>query len=477
MFRLLFPGNCLKMIFRVSYNCKSGRWRCGPRRAAPFGVPANRRQIEMRPFILFIKKCFHSFAVQIMNGRRRFLTILTLGLLSAIGPFSIDMYLPGFPEIAADLDTTIAHITLSLSSFFIGVSLGQLLYGPLLDKYGRKKPLYFGLALYLLTSIACAFSSSADALIVMRFLQALGGCAGMVAARALVRDLFPVEENAKIFSLLMLVIAVSPIIAPTLGGYMTALFGWQSIFIILSIIAAVTLMAVYLWLPMGRQPDTSLSLFPVPITKGFLKVFKVPQFYTYALTGSVAAAGLYAYIAGSPFVFMKIYQVTEKQYGWIFAFIAMGLIVASQLNTILLKKYSSEQIIRVALFCQSLAGIALLAGAWFNVLGLYSTIILIWLFLSTQGFTFPNSSALSIAPFSRNAGTASALMGAIQLGIGAFTSALVSMVSNNTEIPMVSVMCACAVLSFVVLLMGRKAIFKANAESVQEESAKMIMTT
>ena len=412
-----------------------------------------------------------------MNRRKRFFTILTLGLLSAIGPFSIDMYLPGFPDIAVDLKTTISQVSLSLSSFFIGVSLGQLLYGPLLDRFGRKTPLYIGMFVYLLASISCAFCTSADALITMRFFQAAGGCAGMVAARALVRDLFPVKENAKIFSSLMLVIAVSPIIAPTLGGYMTAIYGWQSIFIILSIISVLTLVAVYFWLPSGRDADTSISMQPAPIIKSFLQVFKIPQFYTYTVTGSIAYAGLYAYVAGSPFVFMKLYHVSEKQYGWIFATIAMGLIVASQLNTVLLRKYSSEQIIRVALFFQSITGIALFAGASFNMLDLYSTILLIWIFLSTQGFTFPNSSALSIAPFSKNAGTASALMGTIQLGIGAFTAALVSLLNNKTAVPMTSVMCISAIASFSFLLLGRKVIYKTNMRSVQEESAEMMITS
>jgi len=393
-----------------------------------------------------------------MKGRERFYTIFTLGLLSAMGAFSIDMYLPGFPDIAKDLHTTIAHITLSITSFFIGISIGQMIYGPLLDKYGRKKPLYIGLAVYLLTSVACAYAPTANALIGIRFLQALGSCAGMVASRALVRDIFPVEENAKIFSLLMLVLALSPIVAPTLGGYMTSLFGWQSIFLVLTSIAAVTLLLVYFKLPEGRKPETSLSLLPRPIINGFLEVARVPQFYTYAFAGAIASSGLYAYIAGSPFVFMELYHVSDKQYGWIFAFIAMGLITASQVNTLLLRKYSSEQIIKATLFCQCLAGIALVLGTWFHLLGLFSTIFLIWIFLSTQGFAFPNSSALCLAPFSKNAGTASALMGAIQLGIGAVSTALVSILNNGTPMPMAAVMCVCAVSSFVVLLIGRRII-------------------
>lgn len=397
-----------------------------------------------------------------MQRRERFFTIFTLGLLSAIGPFSIDMYLPGFPDIARDLHTTVAHITLSITSFFIGISIGQLIYGPLLDKFGRKKPLYIGLVVYLLTSIACAHAPTADALIGIRFLQALGSCAGMVASRALVRDIFPVEENAKIFSLLMLVLALSPIVAPTLGGYVSSAFGWQSIFYILAGIAAVTLLLVYFKMPNGRMPDVSLSLLPRPIIAGFLEVSKVPQFYTYAFAGAIASSGLYAYIAGSPFVFMELYHVSQKEYGWIFAIIAMGLISASQVNTLLLRKYSSEQIIRVTLFCQCLAGISLVLGAYFHLLGLYSTIFLIWAFLSTQGFAFPNSSALSLAPFTKNAGTASALMGAIQLGIGALSTALVSIFSNGTAMPMALVMCCCAVSSFTVLLIGRKVIEKKN---------------
>jgi DHA1 family bicyclomycin/chloramphenicol resistance-like MFS transporter len=393
-----------------------------------------------------------------MKGRERFFTIFTLGLLSAMGAFSIDMYLPGFPDIARDLNTTVAHITLSITSFFIGISVGQMIYGPLLDRFGRKKPLYIGLMVYLVTSIACAYAPTANALIGIRFLQALGSCAGMVASRALVRDIFPVKENAKIFSLLMLVLALSPIVAPTLGGYVTAAFGWQSIFCIRSTIAGLTLLLVLFKLPEGRKPDTSLSLLPRPIINGFLEVTKVPQFYTYAFAGAIASSGLYAYIAGSPFVFMELYHVTEKQYGWIFAIIAMGLIVASQVNTLLLRRYSSEQIIRVTLFCQCLAGIALVLGTHFHFLGLYSTIFLIWVFLSTQGFAFPNSSALSLAPFTRNAGTASALMGALQLGIGAISTALVSLLNNGTAMPMAAVMCACAVGSFLVLMIGRRRI-------------------
>lgn len=413
-----------------------------------------------------------------MKGKNKFFMIVILGMLSAIGPFSIDMYLPGFPSIAADLHTTVARVALSLSSFFIGISAGQLLYGPLLDRFGRKRPIYTGLSIYILASIGCAMCTSVDALIALRFVQAIGGCAGMVASRAMVRDLFPVEENAKIFSMLMLVIGVSPIIAPTLGGYVTAALGWHSIFIILTVMTVMILAAVHFALPESRKPDLSVSLLPAPIVKGFLLVLKDPQFYTYAFTGAVSAAGLYAYISGSPHVFMELYRVTERQYGWIFAGIALGLIICSQLNSILLRRFKSEQIIRVALFFQSLTGLSLLLGTIFQLLGLYSTIFFILLFLSCQGFVFPNSSALSMAPFSKNAGSASALMGGIQLAVGAITSGLVSMLTNGTALPMAGVMAACAVTSFSILLAGRKVIrYQASRSGVQEETTEMIRTS
>lgn len=393
-----------------------------------------------------------------MQKKKRNLIILILGLLSALGPFSIDLYLPGFPEIARDLNSTTGRVALSLSSYFVGVSLGQMIYGPLLDRFGRRTPLLVGLFIYLFASVYMVYVTSVDSLILARFIQALGGCAGMVAARALVRDLFPVTETAKIFSLLMLVIAVSPIVAPTLGGFATAHWGWHSIFIILAALVALNILLVYFWLPLGAPPDTTMSLKPKPIMTKFWNVFKTPQFYTYTLTGSFAASGLYAYIAGSPHVFMELYGVSEKQYGWIFGIIAMGLVTASQVNTFMLKKYTSQQIVKVTLLCQVVAGALLFFGTIFHLIEMYSMIVLVFLFLSTQGFAFPNTSALSLAPFEKSAGTASALMGALQLGIGAIITALVSTLSNETPLPMTGIMFLCASVSVTILYWGNRKI-------------------
>lgn len=397
---------------------------------------------------------------------KRFLVILTLGLLSAVGPFSIDMYLPGFKDIAESLNSTVSHVSLSLSSFFIGIAVGQLIYGPLLDRFGKKPPLYIGLVVYILTSLICVFVTSADALIVTRFFQALGSCAGMVASRAYIRDLFPVNENAKIFSYLMLVVAVSPVIAPTFGGFITSAFGWQMIFAVLAIICALSLLATYFWLPAGLPPDKELSLKPKPIIKGFLNVSKEPMFYTYAAVSAVSSSGLYAYIAGSPKLFMSIFKVTKEHYALIFAFIALALTVASQVNNLLLKKYSSEQITIVALTCQIVTGFVLVLATYFGWLNLYSIVALIMAYLATQGFVYPNTSALSLVPFEKNAGTASALMGAVQMGVGGLTTAIVGALIKETATPMTFAMFICGASSFAILFIGRRFVSKENLRRI-----------
>lgn len=372
--------------------------------------------------------------------KRRGLVIFVLGLLSAIGPFSIDMYLPGFPAIAKDLGVTVDQVSYSLSSFFIGICLGQLIWGPLLDKFGRKKPLYIGLSIYLVASICCALSTSIEALIAFRFFQALGSSIGVVAPRAMIRDIFPVNENAKIFSYLILVLGLSPILAPTAGGFITSTFGWHTVFITLCIIGAIILLFVIFFLPESSTPDPSYSLKPKSIFPKFIGVLQVPQFVIFTLVGAFSSSALFAYLSGSPYVFMNLYNQSEQHYGFIFSIIAAGLILCSQLNNILLKKYTSLQILKVTSLLQACIGLALVLGTTFHILELYSTITLIAMFLSCQGFTFPNATALSLAPFSKNAGTASALSGSIQMGFAALASGAVGLLNPQSAIPMVSVM-------------------------------------
>jgi len=368
------------------------------------------------------------------------------------------MYLPGFPAIARDLHTTTEEVARSLSSFFIGLACGQLLYGPLMDRFGRKRPLYFGLILYIVISIGCFTARSIDMLIALRAVQALGSCAAGVASIAMVRDIFPVKDNAKVFSLLILVLGASPMIAPTVGSYLTAALGWHSVFIMLMSIAVLILIAVVFALPESYKPDASYSLKPLPIINSFLGVIKVPQFYTYAIATSLAFAGLFAYVAASPSVFMEYYHVNGKTYGWIFAFLSIGFVGSSQLNSVLLRYFRSERIVVVALIGQSIVAVIFLAGSYLNVFGLYGTIAMIFLILCGVGITNPNASALSLAPFSKNAGTASSLMGTMQLGVGALSSFSVSLFKVTSTLPLAGIIMASSVIALVVLLIGRRNI-------------------
>jgi DHA1 family bicyclomycin/chloramphenicol resistance-like MFS transporter len=368
------------------------------------------------------------------------------------------MYLPGFEAIAKDLNTSISEVSLSLSSFFVGISFGQLLYGPLLDKFGRKKPLYCGLGIYLLTSVLCAFTTSVEMFIALRFFQAVGSCAAGVASLAMVRDLFPVKDSAKVFSLLMLVVGTSPMLAPLAGKYVTAAYGWHSIFIILTGIAVLIMGAIFFFLPESSPPNPAYSLKPKPILKNFYSVIKEPQFFTYAIAGAVAFSGLFVYVSASPQIFLEIYRVGPDVYIWIFALLSVGFIGSSYLNSFVVKKHKSERIIFISLTVMCVSNIFFLTGSLNSWFGLPVNVALLFVMLSCLGFSFPNSSALSLAPFSYNAGSASALMGFLQMAFGALASAAVSMLSNGTMVPIVTVITAASLISFTILLVSRKRI-------------------
>lgn len=393
-----------------------------------------------------------------MTTKKYIKLILILGSLTALGPFSIDMYLPGFSGIAKDLNTTVAKVSMSLSSYFIGISAGQLLYGPLLDRFGRKKPLFIGLLVYILASLGCVYVADIDSFILLRFVQAIGSCAATVASVAMVRDLFPVKDIPKVFSLLMLVLGLSPMLAPTIGGYVTEDYGWHTVFLILMCMGIAILIAAQVGLPNSYKPDTSISLKPKPIISNFLKVLKEPQFFTYAFTGSISFSGLFTYVAASPIIFMDIYHVDAKTYGWIFAFMSVSFIGSSQLNSVLLKKFSSEQMIFGALITQSVIAIVFLILAVNNLLGLYETIAMLFLFLGCLGISNPNTAGLTMAPFAKNAGSASALMGAIQLGLGALASFAVGVFVKDSVAPMVLIMTSTTIIAFIVLNIGKRFI-------------------
>lgn len=393
-----------------------------------------------------------------MDRKKYISLVLVLGSLTALGPFSIDMYLPGFTGIAKDLNTSVNNVSLTLSSYFIGISAGQLLYGPLLDRFGRKNPLYIGLLVYIAASLGCYFVTSIDYFIGLRFIQAVGSCGATVAAMTMVRDLFPIKEIPKVFAKLMLVLGLSPMLAPTIGGYITADYGWHMVFLILTFMGIAVLLASLFFLKSTYVPDTSISLKPKPIINNFILVIKEPQFYTYAFTGGVAFSGLFTYVASSPAIFMDIYNVDEKVYGWIFALLSVSFIGTSQLNSYLLKTLSSEKLISIGLRLQFIISVIFALGIYMDLLNLYGVIVMLFLFLGCLGLCNPNTAALSLAPFEKNAGSASAVMGAVQMGLGALASVAVGVFVTDSVLPVTFIFIGSSIIALIILHFGKKNI-------------------
>jgi DHA1 family bicyclomycin/chloramphenicol resistance-like MFS transporter len=383
-------------------------------------------------------------------AQRGWFIILLLGALSLITPFSVDMYLPAFARIAAEFKTTTPAISLSLSTYFIGFALGQVLYGPLLDRFGRKRPIYAGLTLYVIASLGCIHPPSLRALIVLRFLEAIGGCVAQVASVAMVKDFFPPDQSAKVFSLLFLIIGVSPLLAPTIGSLIMLWLGWPWIFIALTIFAILTLAVIAWKLPEVHRPDPTIRLDPRSMIRTFWEIVTQPQFCTYALAGAFSFAGLFAYVAGSPIIFMDGFRVSEKAFGVIFAVLTLGFIGGSQINVFLLRRSSSQKIFRAALAVQVVTGLVFLAGSRMGWYGLGATLVLFFVFLSCLGLTYPNAAAIALAPFTRNGGSASALLGFIQMGTGAAISTGIGFLGANAVVGLLAGSACLAVLIFVI---------------------------
>jgi DHA1 family bicyclomycin/chloramphenicol resistance-like MFS transporter len=393
-----------------------------------------------------------------ITGRSRlqnFFLIFILGLLDTIGPFSIDMYLPAFPTIASDMHTTIQQVSLSVSTYFLGFAAGQILYGPLLDRFGRHKPIFIGLSCYILVTVACGLSASIHMLYVLRALQALSGCVGAVAALAMVRDFYPPEKSASVISFLILVIGLSPLLAPTVGSLVADTLGWRFIFVTLAVIALVVLLLVAFFLPEGSQPDTSVSLKPVPIITAFTGILVQPQVYIFTLAGSFAFSGLFVYVAGSPGIFMEQFHVNTTLYSGIFALLSIGLIGSTQLNHVLTRRYSNARIFAVVAILQCVTSALFFTGVLNGWYGITATIVLLFIIVSCAGLGYPNAAAVALAPFARNAGTASALLGFIQLGIGGIISAGVGLFEQKGSFPTSLTMLGSSLISLLVLLLGR----------------------
>lgn len=375
--------------------------------------------------------------------------VLILGALTAFASLSIDMYLPSFPTLERDLRASSSAVQYSLAAFFVGMALGQALYGPLADRFGRKRPLYAGISLYVLASVGCALAPNVETLIVLRFVQALGGCAGIVIARAMVRDLFDREASAKVFSLLTLVLGVAPILAPLVGGYVLKFFGWRAIFGILAAFGIACLAAAAAGLR-ETLPEAARHNHSSPI-RGALHIYSQlladRRFNGYAFAGGIAQAGMFAYISGSPFVFIKLYGVSEQTYGWFFGFNAFGLIAASQINHRLLARWKSDAILSRILLIVAGFGIWLLTIAITGWGGLWGLLPPLFGFVASLGFSFPNAIAGAMAHQADRAGSASALLGTIQFGAATIAGSMVGAFHAHSAVPMAAVMAVCSVIA------------------------------
>jgi DHA1 family bicyclomycin/chloramphenicol resistance-like MFS transporter len=390
--------------------------------------------------------------------------IYTLAFLTAIGPFSIDAYLSGFPSIARDMGSDIKHVALSLTSYFIGISIGQLFYGPMLDRYGRKKPLIAGLLIYLLSSVGCALSPSIYSFISLRFLQAMGGCVGMVASRAIVRDLFSPHETAKVFSMMMLIMGVAPILAPIIGGTIVVTIGWRYVFAFLVLLSAAITFVIIKQLPESKEPDPSISFHPFKIVGGYFSLFKNRTFLIYTLASASASAALFTYISDSSFVFIQLFGISQSAFGWIYAFNALALVSASQTNRLMLGKKNSRQITTVTILLQAASALLLIISVQFHAYFIIS-MLFIFIYLYWLGFLNPNTNALALEPFQKNAGTASAMLGSIQMIFSALASALVSVFHNGTAMPMAVIMFSFAIFGMSMILWDKAARKKVVLQS------------
>jgi DHA1 family bicyclomycin/chloramphenicol resistance-like MFS transporter len=387
--------------------------------------------------------------------------ILILGTMTTLVPFSVDSYLPAVPEIASHFSTSSAALSYSLSAFFIGFAIGQLIYGPLLDKYGRKIPLYYGLAISILFSMACLMSWNETTFMLFRFVQALGASAATVAAITMVRDFFTKEESARIFSLLVLVIGSSPLLAPTIGGAIAMSLGWRWIFIFLALLAIFVFILVRFFLPVTYRPDREISLGLRHQASRYISILKEPQFLVYALAGAFSFASLFIYVAGSPIIFLDVFQVGQHAFGLIFALLSLGFIGGSQLNILLLRRFSSRQIFRVALLMQVAASMVFLVGAYSGWYGQTATLVFLFILLLCLGFISPNAMSLALEPFDGNLGSASALLGTIRIGIAALASASIGIFQATTVAPIALIMASTittAMLIFALSFPGRFAM-------------------
>lgn len=362
--------------------------------------------------------------------------ILILGALAAFGPLGTDMYLPAFPAIAEGLRADPAAVQGTLAAFFAGMGFGQLLYGPLSDRFGRRGPLFAGLGLFTLASAGAALAGEVGWFAWLRLAQGLGGCAGTVMSRAVARDLAEGPAMVRAMSRLMLVMGIAPILAPSIGGALLAAFGWRAISWALAAYGAALLAAVALLLPESLPPEARRRDSLAEVLRVYARLLADRRFLGPALAGALSSAGLFAYIAGSPFVFMEVHGVSPQGYGLLFGANACGIMLAAQANARFARHVPAGRALAVAQSVQTAAGLALLGAALTGLGGFGAIAVTLFAYVACIGAVTPLASTLALAPHGRAAGSASALLGTLQFGLGAVTGGMVGALHDGTAVPM-----------------------------------------
>ena len=375
---------------------------------------------------------------------------LVLGLLSAIGPFAIDMYLPALPSIGQTLDVSMSAVQASLMAFFISLGIGQIIYGPISDMVGRKPPLYFGLALFAVCSIGCAMAPDIETLIVLRFLQGLGASAGMVIPRAVVRDLHTGNDAARLMSLLMLVFSVSPILAPLSGSLLIEWWGWRSVFWAVTVAAVLALILLATSQAETRPREQRVDSSVRSALSAYGLLLREPHFLGLVFIGAFGISSFFAYLANSSFILIDHYGLTPRQYSIAFAANAASFIGVSQFTGRLSARFGLVPVVKVAVTAYALVMMALLA---INLLGIERLdVMLVMLFVGFGflGLVIPTTTVLALEEHGTIAGTASALMGTLQFVTGAAVMAITGLFVDGTARPMVAGIAACALLALFI---------------------------
>nr|WP_269766199.1 multidrug effflux MFS transporter [Microlunatus flavus] len=372
--------------------------------------------------------------------------VVVLGMLSMFGPISLDLYLPALPALATDLRSSTSAAQLSITACLLGLALGQLVAGPLSDQFGRRRPLVVGLVVYLLTSAACAFAPTIEVLVVLRLVQGLAGAAGIVIARAVARDLYSGRRLVIIFSRLILVNGLAPILAPVIGGQLALVTSWRGIFLVLAGFGVVLLAAGVFGVPESLPPERRRAGGVRDTLRSFRTLLGDRLFVAVVLAAGFAGASMFAYIAGATFVLQRLYGLSAQQFSFAFGANALGIMVFGQLGARLAHRWSPHRVMATGLL-MNLLGSAGLAVAVLVGLGLWPLLASLFVMVSALGLVFPTSTALALADYPDRAGAASSLLGLGQYVMGAVVAPLVGLAGEDTAVPLGIVALSCSVVA------------------------------